>query len=196
MPTVVSGLPTHVLLLHVIVVLIPLGALFTVLSAVWPAARQKLGFISPLTCLIALVCVPVTTHAGEWLKTKLEQSGANPAIDTHASLGRGFLPYALALFVVSAAVWWLGRRFEMSLRPVAASAGRPVEADGGGAGATATATQPRTDTRVDSAPLPLWASLGLAVASVAVSAAAVWQLYRVGDSGAHAAWDYVQRIGK
>lgn len=196
MPTVVSGLPAHVLLIHVIIILIPLGALFTVLSAVWPAARQKLGFMSPLTCLIALVFVPVTTHAGEWLKTKLEQSGANPAIDKHAHLGRGFLPYALALFVVSAAVWWLGRKYAMSLRPVIASAGKPIEASSGGAGKTATATQPRTETRIESATLPQWATILLAVVSVAVSAVAVWQLYRVGDSGAHASWDYVQQIGK
>ena len=65
MPTVINGLPAHVLLIHVLIALVPLGALFTVLSAVWPAARARLGIFSPLTCLVAVVFVPITTNAGE-----------------------------------------------------------------------------------------------------------------------------------
>ena len=112
MPTVINGLPAHVLLIHVLVVLGPLGALFTVLSAVWPKARRKLGIISPITCAIVLVATPITQNAGEWLEHKLEQNGENKAIANHADLDLSF----------------------------------------------------------------------------------VWQLYRIGDSGAHASWDYVQKL--
>jgi hypothetical protein len=192
-PTVVNGLPAHVLLIHIVVILIPLGALFTVLSAVWPAARAKLGFISPLTCLIGLVFVPITTHAGEWLRDRLEQNGPNAAIEKHADLGDGFLPYAIGLFVVSAAVWWLGRKFEVSLRPVTERR-EPAPAVEGTGGGTATAT--RTQAAAQVQVLPQWASILLAAVAVAVGALVTWQLYRVGDSGAHASWDYVQHLGK
>ena len=47
----VNGLPLHVLLVHFIVVGVPLAALLTVLSALWPAARRRLGIITPLVAL-------------------------------------------------------------------------------------------------------------------------------------------------
>ena len=101
-----------------VVVLIPLGALFTVLSAGWPAARRKLGH-SPLTCAVALVFVPITTNAGHWLQNRIDPSHANQAIDHHANLAANYLFYAIGLFVISAAVWVLGRRFEFA--PIATS---------------------------------------------------------------------------
>lgn len=110
LPDVINGLPAHVLLIHVLVILVPLGALFTILCAVWPAARRKLGFVSPLTCLIALAFVPLTTHAGEWFRNKIDPQHQNAAITKHADLAGTFLYYVLGLFVVSAAVWVLGRR--------------------------------------------------------------------------------------
>ena len=138
------------------------GALFTALSAVWPAARRKLGFISPLTCLIVLIFVPITTHAGEWLRNKIDAAHENPKITHHASLGHTFLFFALGLFIVSAAVWWIGRRRDFGIGTSAATS---------------------------STALPLWSAALIMVVSVAVSAVTVWQLYRIGDSGAHAVWD-------
>jgi hypothetical protein len=188
MPTVINGLPAHVLLIHVVVVLVPLGALFTALSAVWPAARHKLGFISPLTCLIAFLFVPITIHAGHWLQQRQHFTGAlGQAIQKHANLGASFWIYALLLLVVSAAVWLIGRRYEFSLRPNSPGARvDDVSGSGGGVGTTATATrtQPRAETQV----LPLWAAAAIAVVGVAVALLVTWQLYRVGDAGAHAVW--------
>ena len=51
-----QGLPTHILLVHAVIVLVPIAALLTVLSAVWPAARRRLGIITPLVGLVALIC--------------------------------------------------------------------------------------------------------------------------------------------
>ena len=163
MPTVINGLPAHVLLLHVVVVLVPLGALLTVLSAVWPAARRKLGFLAPLTCLVALIFVPVTTNAGEWYQHYLEHQagGPLPAIDHHAALGHTLIWFAIGLFVVSAAGYALGRYSERT----AESAGR-----------AAAVLRSRATT------------YAVAVLSIAVSALAVWWLYRVGDSGARAVY--------
>jgi hypothetical protein len=160
MPDTIYGLPTHVLLIHVIVVLAPLGALFTALSAVWAAARRKLGFISPLTCLIVLVFVPITTSAGNWLRNRIDPSHQNPKITRHEQLGNTFLYFAIGLFIVSAAVWWIGRRHEFGI-----------------------------GTKSSSTALPAWSSALVMVVGVAVAAVTVWQLYRIGDSGAHAVWD-------
>lgn len=185
MPTVINGVPAHVLLIHVVVVLIPLGALFTVLSAVWPTARYRLGIFGPITCLIGLASVPLTTNAGEWLQDKIDAQRGNALIQQHADLGNGFLLFALALFLVSAAVWWLGRKYGLSLRP-APTRDDDVASAGGTRGRTATALRERSATKA--ATLPVWASVLTAVVAVAVSAVTVWQLYRVGDSGAQAVW--------
>ena len=50
-----NGLPLHILIVHAVVVGIPLAALLTVLSAVWPAARRRLGIVTPIVALFALV---------------------------------------------------------------------------------------------------------------------------------------------
>jgi hypothetical protein len=172
-PTVINGLPAHVLLIHVVVILIPLGALFTVLSAVWPAARHKLGFISPLTCLIALIFVPITTHAGEFLLKKL---GTPKGFEHHANLGRGFLPWVIGLFVASAAVWWLGR---MADSAAASTAGADTTSGGG----TAVATRTGSRTAV-----PTWVTIAVDVVAAVVSVVVVVQLVRIGDSGAQLVW--------
>lgn len=91
----------------------------------------------------------------------LEQHvGSDPLVRKHAELGDGLLPWALGLFVFSAVVWWTARR----------SAPAP---DG-----TASAS---------------WSSSALlrgavVVLSLAVAAGAVVDVYRIGDSGAKAAW--------
>ena len=180
MPTVINGLPAHILLIHVVIVLVPLGALCTVLSSVWPAARARLGILSPLVCLVALVFVPITTHAGEWLRDHLRaQQGDNPAIDKHVNLASGFLIYAIGLFVVSTRVVARPQARDGFVRRHAA---RRV----GGSSSGGTALPP--ERRRDTTELPQWASIGVAVVAVAVSAVTVWQLYRIGDSGSHAVW--------
>lgn len=50
-----NGLPAHILLIHLVVLGIPVAALLTVLSAVWPAARRRLGVATPIIALLALI---------------------------------------------------------------------------------------------------------------------------------------------
>jgi hypothetical protein len=198
----INGLPAHVLLIHVLVVLGPLGALFTILSAVWPRARRKLGVIGPITCAIVLVFTPITQSAGEWFDSKLQQNGKNAAIAKHADLGHTFLWFAIALFIVSTAVWWLGRMTDATARlrqeagPDSAggpdSSGGPSPANARPRGGTATLLRPEAvAARVR---LPAWVAEAVSALAVVVSVLVVWQLYRIGDSGAHAAWDYVQNL--
>jgi hypothetical protein len=157
-PTKIGGLPAHILLVHLAVVAIPLAALLTVLSAVWPAARAKLGFITPLVALGALIVVPITTHAGEWLEDRVTPS---PLIARHVHLGHELLPWAIGLFLVSAGEWiWFRRR---ESRP------EPVPNGNVRAGGLATAGV-------------------LTVLALAVSVGSVVQIYRVGESGSRAVW--------
>lgn len=187
MPTVVNGLPAHVLLVHVVVVLVPLGALGTALAASWPAAGRRLGVGVPVVCAVALAAVPVTINAGNWLRARfiVIRGGPTPSIERHANLGRSFWIYPLALFVVSVAVWWLGRRAD------AVGTGTTGTGTTGTAG-TGTAGARAGTSRAGTVPAAAtWLRVGVAVLAVVVGAVTVWQLYRVGDTGAHATWDGV-----
>lgn len=161
-PTVVHGLPAHVLLVHVVVVLVPLTALALVICAAWPSGARRLGVALPVLALVTLASVPLTTHAGEWLEGHVD---SDPLVREHARLGDELLPWALGLFVLAAAVWWVVRR-----SGAAARATSGVEARGS---AVAVGT-------------PLRAVA--VVLSLVVAAGAVVQTYRIGDSGAKAAW--------
>ncbi|WP_416484811.1 DUF2231 domain-containing protein [Streptomyces sp. CL12] len=152
--TLVNGLPAHVLLVHVVVVLVPLTALALVAAAIWPRAARRLGVLLPALGLVSLVSVPLTTSAGEWLERHVD---SDPLVRRHTELGDGLLPWALGLFVLAVVVWW---------------AARGSRREGGG-GARWSA-------------LPMRIVLGLL--SVVIAVGAVVDVYRIGDSGAKAAW--------
>ncbi|MFF7754003.1 DUF2231 domain-containing protein [Streptomyces sp. NPDC007971] len=152
----VNGLPAHVLLVHVVVVLIPLTALALVAGALWPRAARRLGVLLPVLALVALISVPLTTHAGEWLERHVDDDAL---VRRHTELGDGLLPWALALFVLAALVWWAGGRAPAE---PGQSGGRRWNA------------------------LPVRIVVG--VLSLAVAVGAVVDVYRIGDSGAKAAW--------
>lgn len=107
MPETVFGLPTHALLVHATVVLLPLAALAVLLHALWPAARRRLGIVTPLLAGVALVLVPLSTESGETLE---HQVGESALVERHAELAEGMLPWAIGLFVVAVVLWLLDRR--------------------------------------------------------------------------------------
>ena len=76
----------------------------------------------------------------------------------HAELGDGLLPWAAGLFVLATAVWWTTRR-------TPAPQDAPARPRGGAV-----------------------VRIAAAVLSVVVAAGAVVDIYRIGDSGAKAAW--------
>jgi hypothetical protein len=154
-PTVIHGLPAHVLLVHAVVVLIPLTALALTVGAIWPRFQYRLGILVPLLALVSLISVPLTTHAGEWLETHVKDPG--PLLARHTELGDGVLPWAVALFAVSLALWAIGRHYPDSVKRSGWATSVPLR-------------------------------ITVAVITLAVSVGAVWQVYRVGDSGAKAAW--------
>jgi hypothetical protein len=172
--TTFDGLPAHVLLVHAVVVLIPLSAFLLVLIAVWPGARRRLSGFTAVLALLALICVPLTTAAGEWLQLHVPDS---PLVQAHAELGGGMLPWAVALFVVALAV--ATRQFFASRKdktPDEAWAYSMTDED---------PDEQRRDSSNPGGPL---LTVLIAVFAIAVSAGAIVQVYRVGDSGSRAAW--------
>jgi hypothetical protein len=107
MPETVFGLPTHAIVVHATVVLLPLAALVVLLHAFWPVARHRLGIVTPLLAGVALVLVPIATQSGESLEHAV---GESALVERHAELADGLLPWAIGLFVVAAALWLLDRR--------------------------------------------------------------------------------------
>jgi hypothetical protein len=108
MPDTVFGLPTHAIVVHATVVLLPLAALAVLLHAFWPVARRRLGVVTPLLAGVALVLVPLATESGENLEHAV---GESALVERHAELADGMLPWAIALFVVAVGLWLLDRRW-------------------------------------------------------------------------------------
>lgn len=112
-----AGLPLHVLLVHFVVIAVPLTALCTVLAAAWPAARRRLGVVTPIIALVTLIAVPITTDAGLWLEARVH---ITPLIIAHAALGLTMLPWAVAVFIV-ALLQWVWFRFGTARMPAKAA---------------------------------------------------------------------------
>jgi hypothetical protein len=159
--TTVEGLPAHVLLVHAVVVLVPLTALLLVVESLWPAARRRLAWPTAVLAVVTLVSVPLATEAGDWLEHRI---ASTPLVREHAELGDTLLPWAIGLAVlavlVAARQQWT-RRAERR-----ASEAGPAE------------RRPRG--RLLSA--------ALAVVAIALAGGSVVSVYRIGDSGARAAW--------
>jgi uncharacterized membrane protein YfcA len=107
MPSTVFGLPTHAIVVHATVVLVPLAALAVLLHAFWPQARRRLGIVTPLLAAVALVLTPLSTQSGELLERVV---GHSASVERHARLADGLLPWTIGLFVVAVALWLLDRR--------------------------------------------------------------------------------------
>ncbi|WP_438855030.1 DUF2231 domain-containing protein [Agromyces sp. M3QZ16-3] len=96
------GLPLHPLLVHAVVVLVPLTALALLLGQWWPAARRRLGIVTPLAALAVAVLVPLTVQAGAALLARL---GPLSGTAQHEQFGRAVPVWTTAMFVVAAAQW-------------------------------------------------------------------------------------------
>jgi hypothetical protein len=110
--------------------------------------------------LLALVTLASVPLATEAGEWLEEHVDSNALVRRHAELGDGLLPWAMGLFVLAALVWWAARR------------------------TAAAASQDSGGTRWSGVPVRAAA----AVLSLVVAAGAVVDVYRIGDSGAKAAW--------
>lgn len=158
-PTTFNGMPIHPLLVHFVAVLVPLSALLVLLSVCWPAARRRIGVLSPVVAFVTLVLVPLTTHAGEWLE---QRTPSDPLVRLHAELGDQLGFWSAGVFVVALVWWavhdprvlsWWETRRGASFRRI-----------------------PRT------------ATVALSAVAIVLAVGSTVQVYRIGESGAAAVW--------
>ena len=105
--TTIGGLPAHILLVHAVVVLIPLTAILLVIIAMSSRARRRLDILTVILAVLALVSVPLTTEAGDWLEHRLPRTAL---LRTHTHLGDSMLPWAVALALITVLVVVTQRR--------------------------------------------------------------------------------------
>jgi uncharacterized membrane protein len=164
MPTFLGNLPVHPLVVHAVVVLVPLAILGGVTVVVWPAARRRYGWLAVAVAAVATAAIPITTSTGEGLEHRLPRT---QAIATHARLGDDLLIFVAGLLVALAAFVYLHHR--------STARGRHE-----GPGTTTAPARLTGGTRV--------AAAVLAVLVVVLAVVSAVQVYRIGDSGAQAAW--------
>jgi hypothetical protein len=170
--TTINGLPAHVLLVHVVVVLIPLSAVLLVLVAVWPSARRRLDVLTAVLAVLALIAVPITTAAGDWLEQRLPRT---PLLRVHTHLGDTMLPWAIALALVAVLVLVRSRRLAR-------------RASAGGEPANVEIREPHQHQHQRPGRREQLTGIAVAVVAVAVAVGSMVTVYRIGDSGAQAAW--------
>ena len=156
------GLPAHPLIVHAVVVLVPLAALGLFLSAVWPAARDKIGWITVGISAFCLVMIPFATGSGENLEERVDESDL---VEKHAELADRMLPWVILLFVAALALM-LFFHYRNKVNAKVAD-GTLSEAPGW---------------------MKIASPLLIAFAIIA-SLGNVWITYEVGHSGAKATWD-------
>lgn len=98
----INGLPLHVLLVHLVVVLVPVTALAVLLAAAFRTVRRRLGVVLPALGLGVIALVPLTTQAGAWLQARVAPT---PLIGAHAGLGGALWPWTLSLGLLCVLVW-------------------------------------------------------------------------------------------
>lgn len=108
------GLPLHPLVVHAAVVLIPVSAALLVLSALLPRFRSWAGVLTPITAVIALILVPLSTSSGEDLEEQVNESAI---LETHAELGETLMPWMIAVTVLAIVLYWIDWRSRKGTGP-------------------------------------------------------------------------------
>jgi hypothetical protein len=95
------GLPAHPLVVHAAVVLLPIAALATILTALLPRARRGYAIIAFVVALTATTAVGLAQGSGESLEERVDETAL---VEEHTEQGETVLPWAIALTATAAAV--------------------------------------------------------------------------------------------
>lgn len=170
MPTFINGIPLHPLVVHAVVVLVPIAVLGAVVVVAWPAARRRYGWLLVAEAVVATIAIPIATSSGEDLEHSLPRSAV---IETHTHLGDELLVFVAPMVVLLAAFVWLHHRNETTARREGPGTMTAAPGLAGGLRIVAAA---------------------LAVLTVVLAVVSAVQVYRIGDSGARAAWSDKQYV--
>jgi uncharacterized membrane protein len=99
------GLPAHPLLVHVPVVLIPLGALGAVLM-LWPGLRRALGWWVCAIVVVAGVTTQLAISSGQSLEEYVRESSL---VRDHTRIGENIRPWLLLMFLALLGVMLVDR---------------------------------------------------------------------------------------
>jgi hypothetical protein len=170
-PALINGSPTHALIVHAVVVLLPMSVLAALVLVFVPSSRRAFGLVSVALAFVACLAVPLAFQSGSELRRRILPS---PLINHHVALAHQLLPVA-AVFGLSLAAF------------VVVDVMRRAQAD--------------ELNRVESALMGRFShgrreqpnglhvlSRATAVLLVVMSLATVVAVVRVGDSGAKAVW--------
>jgi predicted membrane protein DUF2231 len=155
----VLGLPTHVLVVHLAVVVVPVAAIASVLVAARRDWLLRLGWWVVGLDAVAVLTAFVAKESGEELLARLDRlsDGQRAAgVQTHVDRGADLLWYAIGLFVVTLALLLVARH------------------------RAAATFRPRT--------IPPFVAPVVALLTVVAAVLAVVQVARVGHSGSSAVW--------
>jgi hypothetical protein len=108
-PETIYGLPTHALVIHAVVVLIPLGALGVIAMVAVPRWRATLRWPVLFVVAAGVAAIPVATRTGHRLKASLVASqqlggAALEKVDKHQQLGQTMIWFGLALLIMTVAL--------------------------------------------------------------------------------------------
>jgi hypothetical protein len=172
MPVTIHGSPTHVLIVHVVVVLLPMSVLAALVLVAVPAARRAYSLLTLIVAFIACAAVPFAFRSGSELRARLPRT---PLIARHVQLAHQLLPLAAAFGVALVAFVIVDALRRAHAGQLNVFEGRVVDA--------APTLRRYAETH------RLTGAHRIAAALVVVLAVATGvQVYRVGDAGAKAAW--------
>lgn len=180
MPESLFGLPTHILLLHVVVVLLPVAAAAAVAVALVPRFRHRYGLAVVVFTFVTTLFVPLTSQSGEGLAERLPD---DPSIAYHAAIGQQLVIWAAVFGLCLAAVVALDLIRRAGVPPAELSASE----------LWAVRKVPGAS-REEPAP---WTKTAFTVARILAVAAAIGvtvMVIRAGHSGAQAVWNHYPNL--
>ncbi len=102
----IFGLPAHVLLVHIPIVLIPL-AVFGALGLWWEPWRRRFGIATAVVLIVAGISTQLAISTGQTLKGQLESTAL---LRAHTSIAENIRPFLLLFFIALAAFLYFERR--------------------------------------------------------------------------------------
>jgi hypothetical protein len=99
MPATINGSPTHVLIVHVVVVMLPFSILAALVLVCVPATRRAFGLVTVGIGFVGCAAVPLAFLSGKALRRRVADTAL---INRHVNLAHQLLPVA-AVFGLSLA---------------------------------------------------------------------------------------------
>ena len=105
----IFGLPTHTIVVHAVVVLVPVAALATIAVALRPRWRERYASWMVLVNGLAVVITYVARQSGQKLFARLDSIGGAGVAAHHRQLGLALIWFVLVFFGLSVATWLVAR---------------------------------------------------------------------------------------